>query len=100
MFQPHPFLARLYEDAQLTKLIFEPKDMPSLVPPVPWFSYNCGGNLLNTSMLELNVLLALCTALVCKKKCTVNIRPLKVKLRIVIWVSAHEHVIILASIVN
>jgi DNA-directed RNA polymerase len=59
MFQPHPFLARLYDEAQLTKLIFEPKDMPSLVPPVPWFSYYCGGNLLNTSMLDQNIYLLL-----------------------------------------
>jgi len=47
--QPHPFLVRLYEDAEVRELSFEPKTLPSLVPPIPWVSHNVGGNLLSTS---------------------------------------------------
>lgn len=49
--KPHPSLSRLYRDAQLETLTFEPVLLPSLSPPVPWYSIRNGGYLVSDAKI-------------------------------------------------
>ncbi|XP_012257403.2 DNA-directed RNA polymerase, mitochondrial isoform X1 [Athalia rosae] len=44
--KPHPFLWKLYRDAQLETLSFETSMLPLVGPPSPWYSPKNGGYLL------------------------------------------------------
>jgi len=47
--QPHPILVKLYKEAGIRELTFDPHHMPLMTPPMPWTSVTSGGSLLGTS---------------------------------------------------
>lgn len=61
LLQPHPFLVRLYDEAELRELSFEPHTLPSLVPPIPWFTRDRGGNMLSTSNVTAHFIQPICS---------------------------------------
>ena len=48
LFQPHPKMIRLYQEANIKTLMFEASDLPCLVPPKPWSSNGKGGYMLHS----------------------------------------------------
>ncbi|XP_064610469.1 DNA-directed RNA polymerase, mitochondrial-like [Liolophura sinensis] len=49
--KPHPNLVKVYQGADLEDLTFETKELPMLVPPLPWISAQSGGYLLSSAQL-------------------------------------------------
>ncbi|CAD5110848.1 DgyrCDS209 [Dimorphilus gyrociliatus] len=52
--RPHPTLLRLYERVNNRELIFNSRDMPTMIPPIPWTSLNNGISFLSTTELVKN----------------------------------------------
>lgn len=49
--KPHPVLVKLYKEAGIRELTFDPHHMPLMTPPMPWTSVTSGGSLLGTTDL-------------------------------------------------
>ena len=55
IFQPHPVLIKLFTGNYIKHITFEKRELPMLVPPIPWYSSHKGGYILNESKYYLKV---------------------------------------------